>query len=643
MTVIKLRAGKFMVPVDMTMDATSIKLKFGFNRSLLDEIKLMEGAKWHPESKCWSIKNSMRNHFQLRYLSGENPYAHYDKPLDESLVPKRAILMDHQVKMYRHALTRVYSIIAGEMGTGKSLVAIEVAEEITRRHNNPLIWYVGPKSGVKAVGRELIKWKCKLNIQMYTYEALVRIVKEWKSGQPAPRFVIYDESTRIKTPSAQRSQAAMHIADAVRAEYGIEGYVLLMSGSPAPKSPVDWWNQCETACPGFLKEGHVNKMKHSMALIENRDSLAGGSYPHLVTWFDDEKKCKICGQYADHEDHDIANGCDHVFQPSSNEVARLHRRMEGLVITVFKKDCMDLPEITYREILVKPTPELLRTAHMIKETVPRAITMLGKLRELSDGFQYRVVENSDELVTCKVCHGSCQVLDFKPIEAENMMMLPDFGTQEPKYLECTVCEGTGKVPREEHIAQNLGSPKDEILLEILEDHEEVGRINIWGGFTATIDRLVNMVTAKGWLVLRVDGRGYKSFGAGAPNSDILLDALDASNPDRKELERKYPLVCFIGHPKAGGMALTLTASPTQVYYSNPFDGEARIQSEARFHRAGMDTNRGAVIIDLIMLPSDKLVLDNLKKKKKLQSLTLGELHDAWADAAIELEKSYDSR
>jgi len=50
-----------------------------------------------------------------------------------------------------------------------------------------------------------------------------------------------------------------------------------------------------------------------------------------------------------------------------------------------------------------------------------------------------------------------------------------------------------------------------------------------------------------------------------------------------------------------------------------------MQAEDRFHRAGMDTNRGATIIDLIHLSTDKLVLDNLKKKKKLQSLTMGDL------------------
>ncbi len=79
------------------------------------------------------------------------------------------------------------------------------------------------------------------------------------------------------------------------------------------------------------------------------------------------------------------------------------------------------------------------------------------------------------------------------------------------------------------------------------------------------------------------------------------------------------------------MGLTLTASPTIVFYSNDFNAESRIQAEDRIHRPGMDKTRGATIIDLIHLPSDEYVLDNLKKKKDLQNLTMGELKDAFVN------------
>ena len=50
-----------------------------------------------------------------------------------------------------------------------------------------------------------------------------------------------------------------------------------------------------------------------------------------------------------------------------------------------------------------------------------------------------------------------------------------------------------------------------------------------------------------------------------------------------------------------------------------------MQAVHRHHRLGMDANRAAVIKDLIHLPTDQLVLDNLNKKQRLQGLTMGEL------------------
>ena len=105
--------------------------------------------------------------------------------------------------------------------------------------------------------------------------------------------------------------------------------------------------------------------------------------------------------------------------------------------------------------------------------------------------------------------------------------------------------------------------------------------------------------------------------------------MDLSSKNYQEMREEYPKVCFVGHPQAGGMALTLTASPTALFYSNSFHGEARMQAEDRFHRAGMDTNRACRIIDMIYLASDKIVLDNLKNKKKLQSISLGELENVF--------------
>jgi hypothetical protein len=157
-----------------------------------------------------------------------------------------------------------------------------------------------------------------------------------------------------------------------------------------------------------------------------------------------------------------------------------------------------------------------------------------------------------------------------------------------------------------------------------------------------VDRLERIAHQQGLATLKIDGRGYTATLPTGEIADVdtFLDAMDRSNPKFKELHREYPKICVIGNPEAGGMALTLTASPTMLYYSNSFKGEARMQSEDRGHRPGMDENRGLMIKDLIHLPVDLVVKNNIKLKKDMQSLTMGELIKQLDEAEKEILKGF---
>lgn len=541
--------------------------------------------------------------------------------------------------MLQHVLTRKHCIIAGEMGTGKSLAMIEMWEwihdELGEHHDNQ--WYVGPVAGVKAVSREIRKWDSRVQPKMMTFEGMVKLIKNWKPGMRAPRSVVFDESSKLKTPTSQRSQMAEHLADSIRAEYGEEGFILEASGTPAPKTPDDWWNQCEIARPGFLKEGSRGKFKNRLCLSEMRESIHGGEYPHIITWLDDERKCAKCGQWSDAPQHAAINITEPdycPFQASVNEVAKLNKRItSGLVIIVLKKDCLDLPDKTYDPVIIKPEASTLRTAKTIAKNAGRAITALTLMRELSDGFQYEEIPVGE--IECPNCKGKGEVLMKLP-DREMDPMAP-LTVNEDDFKElltiCDYCGGEKVVPKMERTTQEVPCPKDDQLIEDLDTHEDLGRLIVWGGFTATLDRIVRICHQQGWTTLRVDGRGYVGTDPteGIVDSDDLLDAMDFSHPRKQEMYDAHPKVCFIGHPKAGGMALTLTASPTEIFFSNSFDGEARMQAEDRFHRGGMDLECKPTIKDYLHLPSDKLVLNNLKKKKKLQDISMGEVQSAFTE------------
>lgn len=619
---------------------------FGFIMSLKDDIKLMEGAgfygyegKWAPKevalaagrTKFWAINKSPRNEFQLKRMRGEKPYARYNAPLVElEFSPRQTITgewitpYNHQQRLTRFFLTRKQCIGAAEMGTGKTLSAILAMEMAGLKDDE--VWYVAPRSALKAVERELRFWKSKVRPRLLTYDALVKEHKLWEiNGRPvAPKMVIFDESSRAKNPTAQRSQACLNLANYVREDHGEFGYVILMSGSPAPKAPTDWWHQCEVACPGFLKEGSWEKSRNRLGLIvERENTITGGIFPQLITWKDSAEKCDTCGKNRDA--HEALGATDieavsnsHIFKPCKNEVTLLYERMKGLVEVMFKRDCLDLPEKRYEIARLKPKGEMLRAAKIIAATETSVAQRLGALRELADGFQY--TEKQDGWNTCERCHGTKRTHEyFDPTDPQGEAITASGdvtieANYERREIDCPC--GTGQVPRIVRGIEYVPTPKEDELRSDLDEHEDVGRLIIYGGFQGSVDRIVEICKSEKWATIRWDGRGIQIMD---PEGKIITG--DPLTIFQDELE-KYPRVAFVGQPGASGMGITLTRSPTIIYFSNDFNAESRIQSEDRHHRPGMDKERGGRIKDYFLLPSCELVYNNLKAKRTLQEMTL---------------------
>lgn len=647
---VQLRAGKYLIPVEIAETHNRIFFNFGYNQILMEEIKSMEGAQYHGyedapnqdlalmlfnKTKLWSVTDCHRNRFQLDYLQGNNPYAQWEQEIPD--FKYQLPLRPHQKDLTDVALVYKWIIFAGEMGIGKTLSAFEVM--LQSGHED--WWYVAPRSAMRAVQYELNKWKMPFSPEFMTYNGLVSKMKAWPEGQKAPRGIVFDECQKIKTPTAQRSQAAKAIADGMREDWNLEAYIILMSGTPAPNNPADWWHLCEVACPGFLREGTQNKFKFNLGLFEKKESFAGGSFQQKITWKDDENKCAICGLFELDETHVPTTLGYHEFKKSVNEVARLYKRMKGLVIVKFKKDCLSLPDKQYRVINVQPLPSTIRVAKLIAAKTSSAAKTLILLRELSDGFQYRETPDGDKECQCK----DGTILDFK-IKSEFQEHYDEFGiaphTDEDEKLSedeyrrkyydqvsitCPECNGSTRVPKFVRTVERTKCPKDDILEDLLDEHHDIGRLVVYAGFQGSIERCVEIASSEGWTTIKWDGKGLKITHEG---EFIKIDPIKLF----QDMLEEYPRVCFIGHPEAAGTGLTLTASPTIFYYSNDFNAANRIQSEDRIHRMGMDENRGATIIDIIHLPTDRLVLDKLQQKRDLQNLSMGELKEAFEEKTL---------
>ncbi|MHC4120277.1 MAG: DEAD/DEAH box helicase [Planctomycetota bacterium] len=598
---------------------------------LKDEIKAMQGSKWHghiPDDgrKIWSVADCTRNNFQLEFMTGGNPYANWDQPLKNFSYSRP--LFDHQMLMSDHCLTYHYKILAAEMGVGKSLSAIEVMEKSGFFD----WWYVAPKSGLAAVEREFSKWSLSFQPKVMTYDRLRIEIERWEEGQPAPQGVFFDESSRLKSASAKRSKAAQHLADCIREEYGWDGYVILMSGTPSPKSPVDWWKQCEICYPGFLREGSDKAFEWRLGIFQ-KEMTEQGEFWKRKTWRDDENKCNVCGEFVDHANHstdDLFGAGDdaHEFVPSKNEVAYVYERLDGLVLPLAKKDCLDIPDKVYREVVLEPTSTIKRVAKALAKSAISVIQGMTWLRELSDGFQYRQVQSEKvPFIPCPVCKGEGETEQWFDLSTGELVHIDsDLAVDDDNYEQrlhtCPRCEGEKQVPNMVRETKEIKSPKDQALRDLLEENEDQGRLVVFAGFQGSNDRIVKICHKQQWDVVKVDGRGWKiqkHNGDKAPRKVKPLDYwADLSN------ER----VVFVAHPASGGMGLTLTESRMAVFWSNDFMPESRSQAEDRIHRPGIDENKGATIVDLFHLGTDRKVLSVLRDNRRLETMTLGDMREA---------------
>lgn len=566
---------KHSFPVRLHIDEKRITFdRIPFSKLLNAEIKAMRGYKWHgfqdPPVKKWSVDNCARNVLQIKALAGENIYEWFERPLNPCLItnPDRP-LKPQQVDMVLRGMTYHYQILAAEQGLGKTLAAIEIME----RSKKTNWWYVGPLSALASVEREFKKWNLSNDIMLttMTYEGLVKRIRYDFEGLVAPDGVIFDESDYLKEYTTQRAEASQALADLIREQHGMEGYVLLLSGTPAAKKPTDWWSQCEIAWPGYLREGNFRAFEQRYGFFEDGQSaLTGITFHQRIGW-------------------------------NEPEVQLLPDRYSGLATVYRKKDWIDLPKKKYRTIRLKPSNKILRVARSLTNIAQNTMTALTWMRSLSSGFQYQVKENGVE--ECRVCKGTG--------EYEHVVNEGD---------PCPGCLGKKVVPAYDRETIFVDTPKDDALREILDENESHGRLVVAAAFRGSIDRVLEICRERGWSVACVDGRGWRSY-----------DAMGKSMKQTKPLDlwdEHEGKVCFVGNPGSCRYGLTLTLAHTLVFYDNSFSAVQRLQMEDRIHRMTMDEVAGATIIDLVHLPVDQLVIDTLKDNKRLELLSMGVINEA---------------
>lgn len=560
------------------------KIKIGISHylpKLIAELKEMEGARFEGNN-LWTVKDCARNNFTFDILSkgeynGES-LRYIGSPSVADTAKTKCSLWDHQYKAFRFKIARRRCIDAEEMGLGKTLSTLEAIKYLKEERNyQGEIWWIAPNSGLTSLRTQLQKWgfsQVLVGARIFNYHGLER---EMEEVDIPPQIVVFDECHALKNSGARRTQLAMQLTEIMEQYYENKCCIFGLSGTPSPENYFDWWSICEVIRPGWLKEGSFNRYKYRIGEFEQRERIDGGMYPHFTGW-------------------------------KQEEINILPKRLESLVFVAWKKDCLDLPEKIYEQRILDVPEDMKRVARALIRSGKRAVEIQILSRQLSDGFQY--VPSQQVLCSCSTT---------------------GFG--------CFDCSYTGKVTKPESIAWG-STPKDDALKDLLDEHleNEVKRIVIYAAFTASVDRCVKMCQEKGWNVWRYDGRGQQFFFRDSKSKSIrdgegegksLRETCSGIITETifQDLGEREP-IAFVGNPEAAGQGLTLTPAPTIVYFSNSFKSQFRVQSEDRIHRPGASKERGCRIIDLICLPTDRLILEKVKEKRSIEEITLHEIEEA---------------
>lgn len=630
-----------------------------FDDDLREEIKSLEGTHWCGNDKknprkVWTVVKSERNAFRLQYLQcigapGEvNPYSRWDRPLVDVDFSDRPY-WEHQKSGVREILAFRRCLLAWEMGVGKSLTVLKAMEEAKKRWGwrDEEMWYVCKAGALFEIECGFEEWKSQVDPIYFSYEGMRDRVKVWPQArdaagrliQPPPHFLVLDESTAIKDPDSQRSIMARRLCNMMRREYGDDCIIVDMSGAPAPKDPGDWWHQCEVLQPGFVREGDWTKFRRNLAVVELKEGWQGSLFNKVVAWKDDEAKCNKCGEFAHaavHSESRILQKTGHKWVASENKVKQLYGRLKGMVTVKFKRDCIQLPKRVRRVHRCKPSQQMLNAMKLIVAKANSAVQALVLMRELSDGFQYQ--DFVGDWKKCPTCGGGGVALQF--VDADNPTEpASDEAIEAGRVTQvegsCDECAGGGEVPITKRGIQEVACPKDEVLADLLDEHMDIGRLVTYAGFTGSVDRCVKVHHQRGWNVVRVDGRGWHVLPHQQNKWAMPQNGREAYKAFRRPDEWTFPLA-IVAQASTAAHGLNFDVTPTEVFYSNDFNFENRIQADERNMRGKiMQTlekhrREHVLIVDICHLDSDLLVLANHKAKRKMQSLTMGDLKTALA-------------
>lgn len=354
--------------------------------------------------------------------------------------------------------------------------------------------------------------------------------------------------------------------DAVRTKVlmGLRRYTRfrrILSGTMITQSPFDAFAQFNFLDPDILKQTSFSAFRAEYAVMHTQHS---GLMKALI------ERGVMSKKKAAHSQIVVR---DRDGMPRYRNLQKLQKLIEPHIYRVMKKDCLDLPAKIYDTIEFELTPKQ-RQAYD---------TMRKKLR--ADLAEYTAKKGQKK--------GSDQLILTNVISSMSKLQQITSGY---------IIDDNGAVRR---MFNGLKNPRMDAMNEFMQDTE--GSVIIWCKFHEEVDDVAEVIEkVYKEKAIKFDGR------MSPRDRDAAIDAFESKK-----------IRFFIGHPKAGGVGLTLVAAETMFYYTNSFSLEDRLQSEDRAHRIGQKKNLR--IFDVQALDTiDQKIVASLRMKKDVAHQIYGD-------------------
>jgi SNF2 family DNA or RNA helicase len=384
-------------------------------------------------------------------------------------------------------------------------------------------------------------------------------------------MMVADEIHRIKTPGAQRSKLTRKAGKLAKVRVGL-------TGTPITLKPFDVYAQILFLDPDFWKRRGIGSFT---AFCEEF------GVPEIKFW----------------------SGKKVTTYPTYKNLDKLKEIVATVGHRLLREDCIDLPPQVFVKRRFDLAPEQRRVydqlvaqyrAELEDGTVldaPLALQRLMRLHQVACGFA--LVEKVREV----------------PVELADTMGM---ATQVQRHA-VQICDDM---------------PRLDALEDVLEDLPE--QAIVWTRFRA--DAAGVMRRLNGWD----KGKYGEESVALERRDDGLLDVpplgpvagrVDGTvgHNDREKVIAAFRAGrcrVLVANPMAMGIGITLNEAKTCIYYSQDYQWEMRVQSEARNYRIGQD--RGVYVVDLVANKTlDEKLINALVGRLDVSSLVMGDKWKEW--------------